>query len=184
LLLSSGGYETREPEFLSDLGIHLIMTFSSLFRLLIASLCLAVITGSFALGAAIRDIEGYVILVRGGATAEYLWDATSYVGKLVSSDTLGSAGMRAIEATSVAALAQEATESRAATLSLRVVYKPLSANSIYGKPTFAGQKGLLVVTVPRVGIAKNGANWARSVADGKIPAPVRLRIVSQLPAAQ
>lgn len=155
------------------------LTFISTTLLGVVAIC-----GAIALAAQVRPIQGAVILARGGSAASYIWDATPYVTQLTSDKMLGSSGMRALEATAVSALSLKAKTSRSATVALTIVYRRLSPMSIYGRPVFSGQEKLAIVTLPRADAAKHGAAWAQGLADGKVPAQVKIKIVGKLPAAK
>ena len=58
---------------------------------------------------------------------------------------------------------------QATTLTIEVFYKPLGANSIYGKPTFGAAQKLFTMTAARAAVVKNAAVWSQNIADGKVP---------------
>lgn len=144
-------------------------------------LSLTLASGGVAFADSVRPVQGPVILARSGDHAEFLWDATKYVTTLVSDNVLGDAGMRALEGSAISALADKAPTSQASTLTISVFYKPLGANSIYGKPTFGAAQKLFTMTAPRADLMKNGAAWALNVGDGKVPTGVDLEVTGKLP---
>ncbi len=150
-------------------------------RIATMMLTLGTICGTIAFAGSVRPIAGPVVFARGGSSAAYIWDATAYVNRLTADHLLGSAGLRAIEATAVSALSQKAKSSIAKTLELSVVYRPLSRMSIYGRPVFAGQEKLVIVTLPRADAAAHGAGWAQDVASGRTPPQVSVHVVGKLP---
>jgi hypothetical protein len=150
----------------------------------LSTLALLAATASIAGAATVRPLQGSIILAKLGSTSEYLWDATPYVAKLVSDQMLGDDGLRAVEASAVAALVEKAGSSRAEHLKLLVVYRSYSADAIYGSPTFSGQQSLCEITLPRLQAAKSGTNWAQDVADGKPPSDVTFTQTGKLPPSQ
>jgi len=97
---------------------------------------------------------------------------------------LGDDGLRAVEASAVAALVEKAGESSAKNLKLSVVYESRSADAIYGSPTFSAQQPLCEITLPRLQAARSGANWAQDVADGKPPSDLTFTQTGKLPPSQ
>jgi hypothetical protein len=154
----------------------------SFLSALAASVSLAIASGADA--ATVRPVEGSVILSKSGVTAEYLWDATTYVSDLVTDRLLGDDGLRATEATAIAALAQRSSSSTSKDMNISVVYKKPSSSAIYGTATFADQQRLVEISVPRALAAKNGLGLAQDVADGKTPPQVKITVIGELPPAQ
>ncbi|GAC1408634.1 MAG: hypothetical protein NVSMB64_17090 [Candidatus Velthaea sp.] len=124
------------------------------------------------------------MLARSGATTTYFWDATTYVAQLVTDGTLGAAGQSAIEATAISILAEKAKASNSRTIAISVFYSPPAASSIYGRPTFADQQKLFVLSAARTGMAKSGAAWAQSAANGSMPNQIKIEKTGTLPPAQ
>jgi hypothetical protein len=155
--------------------------YSGRLRIVLFGLALLLANGSVALADSVRPVQGPLILAKSGDHAEFLWDATKYVTSLVSDNVLGDAGMHALEASAMSGLADKATTSQATTLTIAVSYKPVGANSIYGKPTFGAAQKLCTITVSKADVVKNGTAWAQSLADGKVPPGVELQATGSLP---
>jgi hypothetical protein len=139
---------------------------------------------TLAYAADVRALDGPVILAKAAPTATYIWDATAYVAQLSSDHILGDDGLRAAEATATAALAERAKDVDSKDMLITVIYKRTAAGASYGTATFADQQRLFELRVDREFVGKGGAALARSVADGKVPAQIKISVTGALPAAQ
>ncbi|MDE2482725.1 MAG: hypothetical protein KGN02_11090 [bacterium] len=143
------------------------------------------LASSVALAADVRPLAGSIVMARAGSSPIFLWNATDYVAKLVSDKVLGDDGMHALEATAVTGLAQKVASSSAATVAIRVVYAKTGAVSpVYGTPTFTGMENVLTISAPRGALVKNAGPWATQLADGKVPAGVKIVVSGKLPPPQ
>jgi len=141
-------------------------------------------TASLAEAADVRPIAGPVILAKAAPTATYLWDATAYLAQLANDHVWGDDGLRAAEATATAALAARASDVESKDMSISVIYKRSGLGPSYGSATFADQQKLFELHVDRAFVEKAGNGLARSVADGKQPAQIKITVIGALPEAQ
>jgi hypothetical protein len=143
---------------------------------------IAFLIGPMLASAAVRPVEGTLVMARGGAQPLYLWNATNYVAHLVTDKLLGTDGMRALEASALQALVEKISGNTAKVVSLRVVYAKTGAVSpAYGTPTFAGMENVLTVTADRQSLLKHVASWQANIASGRTPAGVRIEVSGALP---
>lgn len=144
-----------------------------MLRYTISRLAIFLLMGSLGLTAvssaasAVRPVQGPVILARGGSSAMYIWDASSYAADLIKQRVVGDAAIENVEATAASVLADKARSSSAKTLTLMVFYKPLSAASIYGKPVFGAKHKLLSLSGAASALRANGGKYAEGLLQGK-----------------
>lgn len=139
--------------------------------------------GASATPTSVRPVLGHVVEARATASSTlFLWDATPYVVTLVHDHALGDAGLRAIQATAVTALAQRAKTARSRNVALRVLYQKTGAvNPAYGAPTFEGVEVVVLLSAPAKVAARNGAAWAAQLAQGRAAKGLTVRILGRLP---
>jgi hypothetical protein len=152
-------------------------------RSLLLTLCaIVLLAGAVASAATIRPMQGEIILAKSGNDAsQYLWDATPYVQGLVNDRELGQDGMNALEATGISALAAKAGSSHSDSVALEISYKPVSANSIYGSPTFGDRQPLCTLAAKRDDLIKNASTWAAELASGNTPPGLKVSVTGKLP---
>ena len=137
--------------------------------------------GAFATSA--RPAQGHVVEARATAASTlFLWDATPYVIALVHDRVLGSAGLRAMEATGATVLAQRAKTARSRNVVLRILYQKTGAvNPAYGAPTFEGVEVVAVLSATSRQVVRNGPAWAVQLAQGRTPKGLTVQILGRLP---
>ncbi len=149
--------------------------------------CAAVLAASMASAAfssepAARPVEGPVLLVRAGADAQYLWNATLYVAHLVADKQGGAEGVHALEATALAALAEKSRSNPAPTVRIKVVYaKTGEVSPVYGTATFTGMENVLTLSAAHGELSKHAAQWVRELAAGRVPAKLTVDMTGTLP---
>ena len=149
----------------------------------VLAVCLAS-SATAVLAEGVRPPQGPVILAKGGATPEYLWNATAYVAQMTTDKLFGDPAVHALEATAVTVLADKAKTSEAAVVSMQVIYaKTGEVSPIYRAATFTGMEHVFVVSAPRADLAKHAAEWSQQVARGQVPAGLKLDLTGKLPPA-
>jgi len=131
----------------------------------------------------VRPISGAIIVAQTSpAGARLIWDATEYVTQLVADKLGGDAGVHAIEATALRALAEKGKALSATTLTLSVTYAKTGAVSpVYGSATFAGFEPLLTIAVKRGPLVEHAAAWSAQLANGTLPRGVTVSVTGKLP---
>jgi hypothetical protein len=154
---------------------------SVLMRALVASITLA---GTAALAAELRPLEGPVILTKGGANPEYLWNSTTFVAHMTTDKLFGDDALHALEAAALAALADKAKTSKAASVRIKVIYAMTGEVSpVYRSATFVGMENVLSITAPRGELEKHASDWPQQVASGHAPGGVSIAVTGKLPIA-
>lgn len=145
-------------------------------------LCVALV-GSVASAGPLPPMAGTVIVAQTTADgAHVIWDATPYVAQLVSDKVGGEAGMRAVEATALQALAEKSKDLSGTTLTLSVTYARTGAVSpVYKTATFAGFEQLLTIVAKRSALAEHAAAWKTQLAKGTVPRGLTVSVTGKLP---
>jgi hypothetical protein len=137
-----------------------------------------------ALADAVRSIQGNVIMARAGDAPLFVWNATPYVGQLVNDKVLGDAGMRALEATALNALAQKARALDQKTVGMRVIYEKTGAVSpLYQTATFEGMEDVVTLTADRKALEAGLSAWTSQIQAGATPKGLTLAVTGKLPPA-
>ncbi len=136
-------------------------------------------------GRAADPLQGPVILARSGAHPIYIWDASTYVARLVTDKNVGVDGLRALEATSLLALSERAKASHANELTIQTIYSRTGAVSpTYAAATFGGVERVCTLTASRAALVRSGDKLAHSLQSGMIPPEVRVGLTGKLPDVQ
>jgi hypothetical protein len=126
---------------------------------------------------------GTVVLAKSSPDALLLWDSSPVLAKLVG-DKVGEAkALSALESDAVTIASQRAAKlTTAKTVTVQVIYSMTGAVSpVYNTATFAGVEKVLTVSGAPADLVKNGTAYAASLAQGTVPAAVKVSVTGKLP---
>jgi len=151
---------------------------------LVRALSAALALSSFSIAVRAADLPaGTVVLAKSTPDALLMWDSSPVLAKLVG-DKVGEARALATLESDAMLIATERSAglSSAKTVTVRVIYAMTGAVSpVYNTATFAGVEKLLTIEGTPADLKKNGASYAAQLAQGTVPAAVKVEITGKLP---
>jgi hypothetical protein len=150
-------------------------------KALLSTLAIILFAALYATPAWSDSVKGTVILTKSSPVASLFWEATPRVFELANMEVPEAARVRLLEADALKILIGRAPATKAAEMSVQVVYliNPVAAQ--YGTPTMVGKAKLLFVRAKTADVIANGTAWAAAIAAGHVPKALTVTVQGQFP---